>query len=314
MAKMTPEQEARYALNLGVARWDLSRDAQDAYDRLTEQGTSAETPASVTRTGGPVTRYSMLDRIQAIGTLLVGLAAITALLFTWQSINVTNGQLQVAQQGQITDRYNAAITNLGSPSVDVRLGGIYALQRIMQDSPRDQSTVVAVLCAFVRDHATAVTVRSTSPLASPYTSPAASRPLTDIQAALTVVGIRNTAYDGSTTVVDFTNAYLLGAYLPGANFSGAHLNGVDLARAYMPGAHLFGADLFGADLSRANLSGAHLSGAHLSGAHLSGADLSGADLTHADLTGADLTHADLTGADLTHADLTGAKGLPTSLP
>ena len=68
-------------------------------------------------------------------------------------------QLQIAEQGQITDRYNAAIINLGSPSVDVRLGGIYALQRIMQDSPPDQSTIVAVLCAFVRDHANAVNRR-----------------------------------------------------------------------------------------------------------------------------------------------------------
>jgi hypothetical protein len=69
-----------------------------------------------------------------------------ALIFTWQSINATtdatNRQLQVAGQGQVTDRYSAAITNLDSSSVDVRLGGIYALQRIMQDSPLDQPAVV----------------------------------------------------------------------------------------------------------------------------------------------------------------------------
>jgi hypothetical protein len=91
------------------------------------------------------------DWIQIIATALPGLAALIALIFTWQSINATtdatNRQLQVTGQGQVTDRYNAAITNLGDSSVDVRLGGIYALQRIMQDSPRDQTTVVAVLCA-----------------------------------------------------------------------------------------------------------------------------------------------------------------------
>jgi hypothetical protein len=66
--------------------------------------------------------------IQAFVTALPGLAAAIALIFTWQSINATrdatNRQLQVAQEGQVTDRYNAAITNLGSSSVDVRLGGI----------------------------------------------------------------------------------------------------------------------------------------------------------------------------------------------
>jgi hypothetical protein len=79
------------------------------------------------------------DWIQIIATALPSLAALIALIFTWQSINATtdatNRQLQVAGQGQVTDRYNAAITNLGASSVDVRLGGIYALQRIMQDSP-----------------------------------------------------------------------------------------------------------------------------------------------------------------------------------
>jgi hypothetical protein len=99
-------------------------------------------------------------RIQTTATLLVGVAAVAALWFTGQSVRATNAQLQetrkqlqIQEQGQITDRYNAAITNLGSASVDVRLDGIYALQRIMQDSPRDQPTVVAVLCAFVRDNA-----------------------------------------------------------------------------------------------------------------------------------------------------------------
>ena len=85
--------------------------------------------------------------------MLPGLAALVALLFTWMSVGQTNKDLQISEQGQITTRFNAAITNLGSASLDVRLGGIYALQRIMQDSSRDQRTVVSVLSAFVRRHA-----------------------------------------------------------------------------------------------------------------------------------------------------------------
>jgi hypothetical protein len=96
--------------------------------------------------------------MQATGALLVGGAAVAALVFTWRASNATTDQLRDTEQGQITDRYTAAITDLGSDSVDVRLGGIYALQRIMQDSPRDQPTIVAVLCAFVRDHADATKI------------------------------------------------------------------------------------------------------------------------------------------------------------
>ena len=42
MAKMTPEQEARYALNWEVARCDLPKDVQVAYDRLAEERAHAD--------------------------------------------------------------------------------------------------------------------------------------------------------------------------------------------------------------------------------------------------------------------------------
>lgn len=59
------------------------------------------------------------DWVQMVVIALPGLAALGALIFTWLSINATtsttNQQLQIAEQGQATDRYNAAVTNLGSP-------------------------------------------------------------------------------------------------------------------------------------------------------------------------------------------------------
>jgi hypothetical protein len=260
------------------------------------------------------------DWIQIIVTALPGLAAVIALIYTWQSINATtnatNRQLQIAGQGQVTDRYNAAITNLGSPSVDVRLGGIYALQRIMQDSPRDQSTVVAVLCAFVRDHANAATAESARPSASLGTSPAPRQVPTDIGAAMTVVDTRNTAYDSLGTLGDFTNVDLSGMNLTAVTLVGADLVGADLSGAILFGGYLADARLLGADLSGANLDNAYLGGAHLDYANLTRASLRDAILTHAnlnlaDLTHANLTHANLTGANLTGAKLTGTKGIST---
>ena len=245
---------------------------------------------------------SLADRAQAIGTLLVGIAAIVALALTWRSVNATNDQLHVTEQGQYTDRYNAAITNLGSKSVDVRLGGVYALQRIMQDSHRDQPAIVAVLCAFVRDRATLATIKSGHVALSPA-SPISSWPPTDIRAALTVVGTRDTAHDGSTTVVELSGANLSGANLSGANLSGANLSGANLSGANLSGAHLSGADLTGSNLTRAHLSGADLSSAHLSSAGLIGANLSDAILSGATLSGADLTDANLVRADFFHATL-----------
>jgi hypothetical protein len=42
MAKMTPEAEARHALNFGVAKSGLSKAAQEIYDRMAEQQARGE--------------------------------------------------------------------------------------------------------------------------------------------------------------------------------------------------------------------------------------------------------------------------------
>ena len=58
------------------------------------------------------------DWIQISVTALPGLAAVIALIFTSLSIRATNAQLQITEQGQITDRYNAA------SGETIRLGGV----------------------------------------------------------------------------------------------------------------------------------------------------------------------------------------------
>jgi hypothetical protein len=66
----------------------------------------------------------------ARATLLQALAGGVLLLgayLTWR-------QLRVTREGQITDRYTKAVEQLGSEHLDVRLGGIYALERIARDS------------------------------------------------------------------------------------------------------------------------------------------------------------------------------------
>ncbi len=52
----------------------------------------------------------------------------------------------------MTDRYTKAIEQLGSDKLDVRIGGIYALERIARDSAKDHPTVMEVLTAFIREH------------------------------------------------------------------------------------------------------------------------------------------------------------------
>ncbi|MFD8645457.1 pentapeptide repeat-containing protein [Streptomyces zaomyceticus] len=278
---------------------------------------------------------------------LPGLAALAALLFTWVQVGQAGKELQISEQGQITNRFNAAIGNLGSGSMDVRLGGIYALQRIMQDSVRDHSTVVSVLAAYVRRHAP-VSGEGALPQ---QTGPAEPAPPADVQAAMTVLADRLPSRDTGPALelqstdlrglkfriaaghrlafrgAVFSFARLRGAAMANSDLRDALLDGTDLREAQLfysdlTGAYMAGADLTGTLLCAqiagtgvtdqgqrrcASMEGATLEGATLTEADLNGAELSRADLRGADLSGADLRHANLTGADLTDADLTGAK-------
>jgi hypothetical protein len=101
---------------------------------------------------GDVSRASPDARLQAASgfrtAFVAGLAGLAAL----GSLAMATRTYRLTQQGQITDRYTKAIEQLGSDKLDVRLGGVYALERIARDSERDHATVVEVLIAFVRAH------------------------------------------------------------------------------------------------------------------------------------------------------------------
>jgi hypothetical protein len=180
--------------------------------------------------------------------------------------------LDVTRREQVGDRYLRAVEQLGSDILEVRIGAIYALERVTVDSTRDQPTVMEVLAAFVRERS-----REPWPIPEPSISPARVHafPRPDVQAALTVIGHRNAEHDRGQ---------------------------IDLTAAVLPGALMFGADLTRVRLVSANLRSAVVhSGTKFTDAKLMNADLTGADLSDADLTGADLTSAILTGANLTGA-------------
>ena len=74
-----------------------------------------------------------------------GLVVLLGAYFTWR-------QLLTAREGQVTDRFTHAIDHLGADQLDIRLGGIYALERIARDSAPDRATLSEVLTAFIRTH------------------------------------------------------------------------------------------------------------------------------------------------------------------
>jgi hypothetical protein len=107
--------------------------------------------------GAQVRTLSTADKAKAINdiraTLLQGIGGAVILLgafFTYRQLQTSREQVQIAQQGQVTERFTRVIDQLGHAELDVRLGGIYALERIANDSPNDRTTIAEVLTAFVR--------------------------------------------------------------------------------------------------------------------------------------------------------------------
>jgi hypothetical protein len=51
---------------------------------------------------------------------------------------------------RVTDLFTKSVEQLGSDKAAVRLGGMYALERLAQDNPEQRPTVVSVFCAYLR--------------------------------------------------------------------------------------------------------------------------------------------------------------------
>jgi hypothetical protein len=92
--------------------------------------------------------------------IVLSIFGLFILYFTWQRARTGDKTVQIMEQGHITDRYTKAIEQLGkfdgdNPNIEIRLGAIYALERIAHDSPRDHWTIMEVLTAYVRQNSPA---------------------------------------------------------------------------------------------------------------------------------------------------------------
>ena len=172
--------------------------------------------------------------------------------------------------------------------MDVRLGGIYALEQIAKDSPDWHNPAWEVVAAFVQQHAIGtplpegptITAQLEALEAMQYDERYVElRP--DIAAALSAISRRDVEKD---------------ARLPDLKRS-------DFRRMHFP----VGFDLRGVDLAEARFDGARMMYVRFNNSTLLGAQFVGADLEKADLSGASLWFADLSRADLAGTILEGAR-------
>jgi uncharacterized protein YjbI with pentapeptide repeats len=286
----------------------------------------------------PIERIDLENELRTTVALALGGAILlVGLYLAWRRLSAAERTVELARQGQITERFTRAVDQLGashadgSKKLEIRLGGIYSLEKIAKGSEENHWPVMEILTAYVRENAPrnertdrrkviieaeGRQVQKSSPPLSVQRIPE------DIQAVLTVIGRRSWTYqNGEEHRLNLSHTNLQGAFLQGANLQGAILSRTNLKEAILFKSNLIDAFLDQSNLQRANLNyanmqrgsirraslqKAYLMGANLQYGKLMGTVLQGAELRGADLRGANLEEANFRGANLQKAKLRGA--------
>jgi Pentapeptide repeats (8 copies) len=222
----------------------------------------------------------LFELVKTFGNLTFVITA----YYAWRNLKVVEENRKLSENQQVSERFSKAVEMLDHKNNDeIKIGGIYLLDRIARDFPQDYWTVLEVLSSFIRRR---------SPHVEGEEQP---KILPDIQLALTTISnlIPLCPEEHKDRYINLENINLRGAFLFKGNLSKVALSKSNLCEAW---------------LMETDLTGAFLNTAILSKAHLFKVILNGADLAGAKLINADLCQASLTGAVLYEADLTGAKG------
>lgn len=277
--------------------------------------------------------------IQGVGGLLL----FTTAGISWLNLKATQRNILIAEEKQVTERFSKAVEMLGNEnSTHIRLGGIYALERIAKDSAKDHWQVMEILTAFVREKARLQnnqepfqitdleyeiylsslptnedcsheeyyedepTIRTPT---KNYIHPIA----VEIQAVLTALGRRTRTHEnGKQHILNLSRTDLRGAILTenlagidleGANLQWAILKDVDLRQSKLAKANLEVVKVERVNLQQADLQDANLEWAEFVNTELQATNLENANLRQTKFQGCDLTQANLKSAKLWKAEL-----------
>lgn len=206
------------------------------------------------------------------------------------------------------------------PNLEVRIGSLYALERISQDSDRDHVRILEIVTAYLRENSSSETAARIDNRIlerdilerggtrfhafSEIHRIAKSLPntRTDIISATRILGDRkqdririerdDKRYGETGYRLNLRDVNLQGVDMRNKNFAYALME-----RSYLDGANLRWADFSGANLRRASMRAVVLRNANLVEADMRGSHLQASNFRQSDLSGADLRGADLSGAN-----------------
>ena len=248
----------------------------------------------------------------------------------------------------LVDRESYDVTE---PNLEVRIGAIYALERIGQDSPRDHIQIMEILCAYVRENSRAREVEWFPDGPWPRHPPEPEKDELVERRALRRARLGGTRADRGAPAVGRARSWARNSLSPvrpdvdvamqvigrrseelrrrelaagyKLDLNGANLQSLSLVRAALARANFKDAMLTGASFSQTDLSEADLSGAGLSGARFADCQLDGAEFQEASMEGTRIATSSarnarffrtlLAGARIDRTDFRGANMLRASL-
>jgi uncharacterized protein YjbI with pentapeptide repeats len=265
-----------------------------------------------------------------LAQIIGGLILLVGAYITWRNMKLmeaslkqtqdaTQENLKLSREGQITERFSKAISQLGDEKLEIRLGGIYSLAHIARDSERDYLPIMQILSAFIRVHSSYLVDQTKNyETRPPFPEP-------DIQAALAVMGqfyvwqskvIEQYLSHGKDIFIDLRKIDTRGLDLSHACFEF-----IDFRESHFEGANLEGANLRGADL-RGGVFSSYKFGRSLTPAEVLklqedpikyaaylDCSYTKIDSVQTNLMDTDLTHADLANANFEGVDLSQTIGL-----
>ncbi len=250
--------------------------------------------------------------VAAVGSLAGYFIAIVRNMIADNRNVIAQDKNRIIEQGRITESIGQAITQIGAfnddkPNIEVRLGGLYSLQRIMQDSPRDTLSIAKIIFAYVRENLKRDKDKRDElkkhnkknflrPEEKPFPLPE------DIVSALNIIsqfkkdrrkqsGVSSTDEIPDFTYADFTNYSIRDIDFSYISFYHADFSGSNLVNVNFSNAMLFNVNFSDTQLSVINFSDAHFFWGKFVDVSLGSADFSGASFSVTDLSGADFTNA-----------------------
>ena len=255
----------------------------------------------------PYDALGIKDVLELYIKIVGGTAVLAAAFFAWK-------RLEVNQQGQITERFTRAIDQLGAThsngekNLEVRLGAIYALERIAQESQRDHWPIMEVLTAYVREHA-----KRPKNASGAWSDEKLEPSPPDIQAIMTVLARRRHEFeDEGMHVLDLSKIHLDGVncsngFFRKANFASSSIKNADFDGVFAEKVNFGDSCLYNISMNQARLREASLWLARLKVVSFENSTMIGVSFEESNVSNCFFSNSDFSRSSFEEANLTDSK-------